>query len=406
MSKKWVEREGLRWVEQQIVTREQYERILSLYDGKKQSPGLLPIFGSILVGLGVLSFIAANWQDIAEGLRLAIIIAAMAGFYAAGERLAARGQEKLGIALIGIGLISFGGGIVLVGQMFHLLATGAGAMIVWGVTGMVLTYLYRSRYLFTLSLIIFNIAQLYSTISFHTFSYTALALMTAGLGFYIWKVRQSALLMWLLNVSLMIQSLILIVFMDWKPLWILIPALLLYAAGDWLGQRDHAGAFQAAPLIAAFLMGVFLVLFYDEAYGNLDSFRADASLYLPVLLALLAVSAAGKYRRKREVSAAEWLLFLPLIYSPALVELLYLVALFLFSLYVLWRGYSEEWGFKINVGTVLFIFTTMIAYGKLTWDFMDKSLFFVIGGVILLALSWFLNRRRRRFFSEGKEGER
>jgi len=77
--------------------------------------------------------------------------------------------------------------------------------------------------------------------------------------------------------------------------------------------------------------------------------------------------------------------------------------MFLFSLYVLWRGYSEEWRMKINIGTVLFIATTMIAYFKLTWSFMDKSLFFIIGGVLLLLLGWLLNRRRQIFLTEEKE---
>jgi len=36
---------------------------------------------------------------------------------------------------------------------------------------------------------------------------------------------------------------------------------------------------------------------------------------------------------------------------------------------------------------------TAVAYFKLTWGFMDKSLFFLLGGVLLLSLSWYLRRR-------------
>jgi LPXTG-motif cell wall-anchored protein len=45
----------------------------------------------------------------------------------------------------------------------------------------------------------------------------------------------------------------------------------------------------------------------------------------------------------------------------------------------------------------------MTAYIKLTWNFMDKSLFFIIGGILLLGLSWLLNRRRNKFFDQAKE---
>jgi LPXTG-motif cell wall-anchored protein len=47
----------------------------------------------------------------------------------------------------------------------------------------------------------------------------------------------------------------------------------------------------------------------------------------------------------------------------------------------------------------------MTAYGKLTWSFMDKSMFFIIGGVLLLALSWVLNRRKNRFLTKAKEDD-
>jgi uncharacterized membrane protein len=90
MSRKFIEKEGRRWTELGIVTPQQYEQILHLYTEKKHAIGLIPILGSILVALGILSFVAANWQAIPQLLRLIIIIAAMAGFYGAGETLLKR----------------------------------------------------------------------------------------------------------------------------------------------------------------------------------------------------------------------------------------------------------------------------------------------------------------------------
>jgi len=42
---------------------------------------------------------------------------------------------------------------------------------------------------------------------------------------------------------------------------------------------------------------------------------------------------------------------------------------------------------------VLFVAATMVAYFKLTWGFIDQSLFFLLGGGLLLGLSWYLRRR-------------
>lgn len=407
MSRKWLEREGPRWVEQQIVTREQYGNILRLYDEKKHAIGILPVLGSILVGLGILSYIAANWQDITPWLRLLIVIVTMTGFYATGDRLLNRGHEKLGIAIIGIGLISFGAGIVLIGQLFHLVAYDATSFIIWGSAGILLTYLYRSRYLFLISLIILNVAQIYSVSSFQLFNWVAFLIMTVGLGYYVLK-RPNALLTWFLGIGILLNVLLLLIVEEWKLLWFLLPAMALYAAGDWLRERDQLSAVQSAPLTAAYLISLFLVLFARDEFNSTwmqDHIRPGASIYIPILLVLFAISAYGKWQRKRETSAVEWLLFLPLVYLPtSILDVVLLVALFLFSLYVLWRGYAEEWRMKINIGTLLFLFTTMVAYVKLTWDFMDKSLFFILGGVMLLVLSWLLNRRKKQFFNETKEG--
>ncbi|TBL81566.1 DUF2157 domain-containing protein [Paenibacillus thalictri] len=405
MSRKWLEREGLRWVEEQIVSREQYDQILGLYDEKKNAIGLLPVLGSILTGLGIISFIAANWQDIPQWLRLLAIIIAMSGFYISGDTLLRRGHEKLGIGLVGIGLITFGAGIALVGQMFHLVAYDTASFIVWGSAGALLAYLYRSRYLYLISIVVFDVAQIYAVDSFRHFSYAGFALMAVLLGGYVWKRQRSNLLAWMFNLSLFLQVLMLFSLMDWKLSWIIPAALLMYAAGDWLRDRSELGAVQAVPLLIVFAIGVGVVLFGDNRIAETEQFFVGAAYYLPALLVPLALSAWGKLRNKREVSSGDWLMFLPVMYVPSGIDLLYLVMLFLFSLFVLWRGYSEEWRMKINLGTVLFIFVTMVAYGKLTWDFMDKSLFFVLGGGILLVLSWFLNRRKNNFLGRGKVDE-
>lgn len=404
MSRKWVEKEGPRWVKEGIVSPEQVNRILALYGEKQHAIGLLPILGSILVGLGILSFIAANWQDIHELVRLALLIAAMIGFYVAGERSVRSGHPKLGIAFVGLGVVSFGGGIVLIGQMFHLVPYNALSFILWACAATAATYLYRSRYLYLLGLLLFDVAQGYSVSSFHSFSYTAFALMVLTLGYYGWR-RPSLLLTWCFSISIAVQAIMWITAEDLTWMWYLAPLMGLYALGDFLKDRDRSYALQVVPLIAAFLFAVSIVLFIDNATDNdLKELRAAPVYYMTVMLVLFGISLAGKLRQGRALTAFEWILPFPFLYlDPVVYDVVYLLALFLFSLYVLWRGYAEEWRFKINFGTILFLCSTLLAYGKLTWAFMDKSLFFVLGGLLLLGLGWFLNRRKKQFFDEAKE---
>ncbi|WP_372813027.1 DUF2157 domain-containing protein [Paenibacillus sp.] len=407
MSKKWVEREASAWVDQGIVTREQADRIIGLYEDKNHAVGLLPILGSVLVGLGILSFIAANWQDIPQLLRLLLIVLVMCGFYAGGEAATRRGAQKLGIALAGLGVVSFGGGIILIGQMFHLVAYNAGSFILWAAAGALAAYMYRSRYLYLLALLLFDAAQVYSVASFGSFSYTAFLLMAAGLGYYGWKFR-SDLLVWCFSLSVTAHALMWVLSEEYKFMWMFIPALALYVLGDWLKERRGAYALQAAPLAAAFVFGVFMVLIGGEwsERSLREGLSPEPLAYLSALGVLFAASLAGKSMRGRLSTAYEWVLFVPFFYLSAGIYVMYLLSLFFFSLYVLWRGYAESWRFKINFGTALFICSTLVAYGKLTWDFMDKSLFFIIGGVLLIGLSWFLNRKNKQVLHDAGEGNR
>jgi uncharacterized membrane protein len=406
MSRKCVEQDGPGWVKQGIISEDQYNNILLTYGEKKQRAGLLPILGSILIGLGLLSFIAANWNGFFPLFRLLLIIVVMVGFYATGDFFLRRGQEKLGIALIGTGLFAFGGGIVLIGQMFHLISYNALSFIVWGVAGALLTSVYRSRYFYLLSLLIFNIAQLYSLESLHSFSITAFILMVATLGAYLWN-NQNHLLSWMLNISIIIQLLILIDSKNWFFIWIMIPLMVLYTLGDWLPQRQISFPMQSAALLTAFVFEMFMVLVgTEDYYFDTHVLKVNPLYFLPIAALLLAISLAGKFLQSRQISLLDWIVLLPFFYIHVWADAVYMLALFIFSLYMLWRGYAEEWRLKINLGTILFITSTMLAYGKLTWAFMDKSVFFLLGGLLLLGLSWYLNRRKKDFFIKDAEAIR
>ncbi|WP_281888872.1 DUF2157 domain-containing protein [Paenibacillus sp. YYML68] len=404
MSRKWAEREAPIWVEKGIVTREQADAIVALYVGRGSMLGVLPLLGSVLVGLGILSFVAANWQEIPQLVRLLFIAAVMVGFYAGGESFVRSGQQKLGIALIGLGVISFGAGIILIGQMFHMVAYDATSFILWASAGAAAAYLYKSRYLYILSIALFNIAQWYSVSQFDGFSYVCFTVMVLALGLYAWR-SSSTLLLLLFSLSVSLQSLMWALSAELKASWMLIPMMALYALGDWLPERRRSFALQASPLASVFLFNVVLVMTHDwTGVGIREDIVAEPFSYIGLLLFVLVVSLAGKYYRGSLPSAFEWVLLLPFMYVPQGMGLLYLLGLFVFSLGVLWRGYAEGWSFKVNFGTVLFVGTALVAYSKLTWNFMDKSLFFILGGMLLIGLSWFLNRRNKQVLSEVKGG--
>jgi len=102
-------------------------------------------FGALLLGGGVLAFVAANWEDLPKLVKVVMLFAALLGFHGTGFWLwQKRGQERLGRALIFAGCLVFGANIGLLAQIFNIQGDtyrGAGAWalgtlgMAWAVRG-------------------------------------------------------------------------------------------------------------------------------------------------------------------------------------------------------------------------------------------------------------------------------
>ncbi|MFZ2961121.1 MAG: DUF2157 domain-containing protein [Candidatus Ozemobacteraceae bacterium] len=78
-------------------------------------------FGGLLIGGGVLAFVAANWEVLPRVGKIALLFATLLGFHGTGFWLwQKRGQERLGRALILAGCLIFGASIGLLAQIFHI----------------------------------------------------------------------------------------------------------------------------------------------------------------------------------------------------------------------------------------------------------------------------------------------
>lgn len=94
--------------------------------------GALAILGAVLIGFAAMSFVAANWQDMPRLVRLGLLFAGLLASYGAAGALATRNMEKFANAatLIGVGI--FGASIMLIAQMFHIEGNPPDAVLMWG----------------------------------------------------------------------------------------------------------------------------------------------------------------------------------------------------------------------------------------------------------------------------------
>ncbi|MEK7069917.1 MAG: DUF2157 domain-containing protein, partial [Patescibacteria group bacterium] len=101
-------------------------------DSQKRVTKIIAIIGAILVGAGIFSFVAANWQEIGKFFKILIILGSMLASYYGGWILKEKYHRvKTGEALILLGSIIYGAGIFLIGQMFNIRANWPDAFILW-----------------------------------------------------------------------------------------------------------------------------------------------------------------------------------------------------------------------------------------------------------------------------------
>ncbi len=108
---------------------------------------ILVILGAVLVGVGILSFVASNWEVMSNAVRIVILLVAMVSAYAGAWQLLQRGHQATGRAFVLLGSIIYGASIMLVGQMYHVQTNWTNAFSLWiiGVLAMTMYFVSLSH---------------------------------------------------------------------------------------------------------------------------------------------------------------------------------------------------------------------------------------------------------------------
>jgi uncharacterized membrane protein len=153
----FLRQELARWVEQGLISVEQQERILALYDVGASSrplppaesaglaarpeqrrvsawlPAILITMAVLLIGVGLTLFYAANWRKMAPGLKLAQIAGLLVLIHG-GSFALLFGKRRFPIAgrgLLVLGMLAFGAAIGLVAQTYHISAHPTHGLLLW-----------------------------------------------------------------------------------------------------------------------------------------------------------------------------------------------------------------------------------------------------------------------------------
>jgi len=145
-----VERLVARWQHEGLIDAETASRLNA--DLEKRGPrfslgSVLATLGGLLLGAAVIMLVAANWQDMPRMARIGLIFALIWVCYVGGAWRQTRGDTVLPQALYIIAAASFGAGIALVGQMYHMSGDVHSAAVVWAVGVFAAAFLLRSSVL-------------------------------------------------------------------------------------------------------------------------------------------------------------------------------------------------------------------------------------------------------------------
>ena len=385
------------WRDDGTITDEQARAILDRYpSGRSGVPGrlaqgrlvqALAIVGAVLVGLGVILFFAANWDGIPRGGKFALLGAVVLGAHGLAYFLwAVQGYQRVGTAMALLAGVAFGAAVHLIGQAYHIDVNNPYLFLFWFLGVIPMAYVTRSQPVLVLAL--------------------GLLLVSAGTISWRWieesRDTESVLLLFAL---------------------ISILGLFLFAVSrvkhEFAELRPLAGTYLLVGLAAA-LFGMYVLSFGDLYDDNWDSsFSVDPKYWGVVAgltgLAAVLLAAAVFLRRRRgerrpmdygELAWAATLLAAALLVASLRTESDWvypvvfncLLALSLLALLV--AGYLLSHEALINLAIAFIVLDIFTRYFEYSWSLFDRSLVFVVAGIILLVGGFLLERGRRRVLSE------
>jgi len=325
-----------------LITEEQKTGILEIYEikGGLNFIRVVVTIGAILVGLGILSFIASNWDGISHLIKLLIIFGVFGGVNLAGYMLS-ENNPKTGRSLIYLGTLAYGAGIFLIGQMYNFGGEFPTAFLLWSLGVLPMAFQLKDKYLMLFANFLFGVYLLGSFDQGFPYAGWAGVPITYLAFNYFDKSRLLLFFANLTSLSFILQ----------------------------IAIRYEAEGLHVALLF--FFIG--LVMYGAKHNFEPDIFRVQGNILFGVTGVILTFPDIWDV--------------LVNVQSTRLVSILFALA-FVGLLFFLIR--------KGNLISLIFVCITIFRYYTDTFAFLPKSLFFIVGGLLLLAFGFYFERMKTK----------
>lgn len=285
------------WQAEQLIDENLYQKLSDRYQfdrletaASDRFVSILLGLGGILLGLGVITFVAANWQQWSRELKTILLlvlflIANSIGFYLWRQPPAppntSSKKRKLGQGLLIFGALILGANIALMAQMFHIGGSPYGLYVVWGLGVSAMAYGLQLTSLGVVAILLMGIgfwtgmpeAFFSEELSWLDFVVRNLALV-GGILFIplaYWCRSRAIFFMAVLALvpPLLFSFIELLSWENYIGLWvaiaIILPPALLWSYDDTLLPKIHSRLFQ--PLARTLAIWCFSILFFYLSFN-------------------------------------------------------------------------------------------------------------------------------------------
>lgn len=368
--------------------------------------GIFAAVGAVLVGLGVMLFVASNWSAMTPFVKVLVLVAAMLATGIAGYVLAfERRYVRTGTALLFVNALIYGATIFLVAQIYHLPLNFWLGGLLWFVGVSLFAVILQSRLhtwlavpLLLVTLGWLRTADIMGSGEFdfffdaersivNLFPALGVALVSAGI-----LHRRSTFMNFasktLFHWGVFLTVLTFVISTFHRDIFYQI----LFLAGDTVGLLVMGAA--VVLLIVAIMYGKFET--HQGRWGLLAYGLYTAFTFLlaraPVFLGLLGTNSFTGAPQYLETATNDILML-------RLFFVLHVILFFIFLLTLVWYGTLLRMPAVINIGMLGIALTVIVQYFSWAWASLDKSVVFILGGIIILALSFILERQRKRLLA-------
>jgi uncharacterized membrane protein len=371
-----LEKAIVRWQSAGLLDQSTVEAIRNFESSQQKKQGIqwqvvaALILGGILLGAGVLLFVAAHWASLSPMSRFSLVISVFALFHIVGINSALR-FPALASTTHALGTISSGAAIALLGQIFNMQQHWPSAVLLWALCSAAGWLLLKDQFhqIFTLLLLP---VWIISEWDYQTYGYTHFCSFIARI-FALFAMAYLAI--FLRSNKSAVRGVLVVAASICVPLSICI-----------LMCREYPGELGSLPI--SFRIAVYSMMALAPVIAFFFEKQSLAPVAVTALLALVLPWTTAFYNSSQPGSFTDG--------EPSLIAYL-LVALA--SVFLVWWGVRIQSAFLLNLGMIYFALTVLFFCFSNVLDKLGRSFGLIVLGVVFLAGGWALERTRRRLMT-------